>query len=557
MRFWWWAGLAALGAAGCWFALRGFWNDPALSVAKPVPAGHQEIAWLAPATGTDAWERLVAALQLLEQDWAKVHGGPDLRVNVSQAFLDLTADVPEIGLSFVGSPDKVLWIRWYKLSGEIGPDQWIGKLRDRGHAPLAILGGETTDRALQLARVLENQRSRWPGSAPVFLITTATAERYYLGEQPNAELGHESWPKLMQLYEGRTFRFCFTNSRMVNSVMDFLGDHPQVWVYRNAEPALFAGLVAQGCPLGSLAVLGGAGYLQAPNLFALDWLDDGYSTDLAEIFLRVFTHQNRADPNAGRRAEHNHVAYSVGDFFQPNASELLAVDLYLDNTTRFQDQPQLLVLPTGAHRARRFLRTLCRRAPEEIRKLVVATGDAITFNTIFRDRDVAWNIQDMPVPLVFFSHRSPIDESAGFGKKDLVLNQLTVTGTQDLLLYRDVSEAVLLAAWQGDRWVKDADLMIDRMRQLQWSRGRIFQIDPEKDRTVGPFFDVEGNRHPRTGEHVVWLQPALEGKRNLARATITVWRMTGQGSEQNWELAGPPLTVKYDRSEGAGLHGDN
>jgi hypothetical protein len=361
----------------------------------------------------------------------------------------------------------------------------------------------------------------------------------------------------MQIYNKRSFRFSFTNSHMVASVMDFLADYPQVWAYRNADPALFAGMVAQGCPLGNFSFLGAGGYLQAPYLFALDWLDDAYSKDLAEIFLRVYTSQYRADPDAGRRAEHNHVPYSVGDFSQPNPGELLAVDLYLSNTDRFQDQPQLLVLPTGAQRARRFLRTLCRRAPQEIRKLVVATGDAITFNTIYRDRDVAWNIQDMPVPLVFFSHRNPIDASAGFGQVDPSLGQVSLTGTQDLLLHRDLMEAVLLAAWKDNHWLDDADQMLERLRQTHWRKGRVRQPDENAaGAELRPFFDAEGNRHPRTGEHVVWLQPAYEGARNVARATVTVWRMQGDDPAMSWRLVGAPLKVQYDRSEGAGAHGD-
>src|SRR5262245_49644231 len=313
----WWL-LAALGLAVLvvgFFALRGFWSYPGLGESKAVPPGHQEIAWLAPATGNDAWERLVAALRLLEKDWAKVHGGPELRLRLDQAFLDLTADIPEIGLSFAGHSDKVLWIRWYKVSGEVDADQWIVKLKQRGTPPLAVIGGETTDRALQLARVLDKHGAGWSRSAPLFLITTATAERYVPDEQPNPELGHESWPKLLKIYDQRSFRFSFTNARMVEVVMDFLVDHPQAWAYRNGDPRLFAGIVAQTSPLGVLGSLGASGYLQTPYLFALDWLDDGYSTDLAENFLRVFLQQNRADPNAGRRAEHNHVPYSVGDFF--------------------------------------------------------------------------------------------------------------------------------------------------------------------------------------------------------------------------------------------------
>ena len=45
-------------------------------------AGHQEVAWFAPATSGDSWERLVAALKSLEKDWTTVHADlPPLKVS--------------------------------------------------------------------------------------------------------------------------------------------------------------------------------------------------------------------------------------------------------------------------------------------------------------------------------------------------------------------------------------------------------------------------------------------------------------------------------------------
>ena len=70
-----------------------------------------------------------------------------------------------------------------------------------------------------------------------------------------------------------------------------------------------------------------------------------------------------------------------------------------------------LVLPTQTVRMRRFLINLQRRSPAVARNLVVLNGDAISFDAIFRDRDVAWNILDVPYSLVFFSHRNPIDRA--------------------------------------------------------------------------------------------------------------------------------------------------
>src|SRR5207253_6398146 len=91
--------------------------------------------------------------------------------------------------------------------------------------------------------------------------------------------------------------------------------------------------------------------------------------------------------------------------------------------------------------ARRFLRALLRRDPVESRRFVVATGDAIAFNTVYQDRNIAWSIQDLPFALVFFCHRNPTDPKAGFpidGKvrpADVNGAVSEAPGTEDLLLY--------------------------------------------------------------------------------------------------------------------------
>src|SRR5207237_266637 len=64
---------------------------------KAVPAGSQEIAVLLPATSSEMWERLVAAIKSLEEDWPHVFPKErPLVADYDRAFLSLTADVPEI-----------------------------------------------------------------------------------------------------------------------------------------------------------------------------------------------------------------------------------------------------------------------------------------------------------------------------------------------------------------------------------------------------------------------------------------------------------------------------
>ena len=169
-----------VGVAG-FLTLRGlgFWRGSGLAHVRPVPAGDQEIAVLLPATNAEGWERFVSALQLLSEEWAEVHDDKQpLRIAIENAFLPRSADVPELALR-MGTSDRKLWIRWYKLSGLNDARRWLTQLHQRGTAPLAVIGGDVTDRALDLARALKELEPSWaPRTPPLLLITTATADRY-------------------------------------------------------------------------------------------------------------------------------------------------------------------------------------------------------------------------------------------------------------------------------------------------------------------------------------------------------------------------------------------
>src|SRR5262245_10300102 len=113
---------------------------PAAGQVKAVPAGDQEVALLAPATSSEAWERLVAAVRALEKDWPELfHQEPALVADYQSAFLSTTADVPEVSLR-LGKGGARLWIRWYKLSSESTTRTWVENLVRRS-PPLAIIGG--------------------------------------------------------------------------------------------------------------------------------------------------------------------------------------------------------------------------------------------------------------------------------------------------------------------------------------------------------------------------------------------------------------------------------
>jgi hypothetical protein len=521
-----------------------------LSEVKPVAPGDQEIAWIAAATSSDTWERLVAALRNLEETWARIHPTRHvLRVDYHRAFLDLTADTPEIALSVDGPQPGRLWLRWYKVSSEAHAGTWVKKLSERATPPLAVIGGDTSDHALAVGRTLRDFRERWHGPPPLFLITTATADRYDQGESPDPDLARSNWPKLMHVYKDRSYRFSFTNTRMAEALMDFAQNHLGTDIH--LEPAIVATAAAGPSPWQDLAMLAAVGRFQSYSLYTLSWNDDRYSLDLSDRCVKVFmdTFGTDAGATGPARIISDKVDYSVGDYYQPNPSEAYAVDRFLDSV-QGPYRRQLLVLPTGAQPARRFLRTLVRRAPLDARKLIVLTGDSVSFNTIYRDRDIAWNVLEMPVPLVLFSHRNPIDELAGFRPEADADHPAATTGTQDLLLHRDLMEAVIEAAFQGGQLLKDADELKRRFRETRWKKGRVFVTDhPEGAEGGGvPFFDDDGDRHSRTGEHIVLLRPKLEGDRTLPEAEITVWRMRSDDATSGWrQIRDKPLHATYER----------
>src|SRR5262249_17892326 len=151
------------------------------------------------------------------------------------------------------------------------------------------------------------------------------------------------------------------------------------------------------------------------------------------------------------------------------------------------------ILPAIPQPARRFLRGLARTDPVLAGRFVVATGDGIDFNTIYRDRNLAWPIQDIPCDLVFFCHRNPTDPSA-FREDQPEDNQAppdpnerTTTGTQDLLLYRDIVETVVTAAVKEDGWLERPDDLCWRLAEASLPSG-------------GPRFKPDGNQHGRAGE---------------------------------------------------------
>jgi hypothetical protein len=511
--------------AGGYFTLRAlgiFTNTP---MVKAVPRGDQEIAYIQTAVNGAGWERYVTGLRRLKQEL------PDLVIDESNAFPEQTAEVPELSLGFKGSPAK-LWIRWYKVSSEAGIRDWVQELAGRDPPPLAITGLGSSDRARELAEVLREPH-HWHGDAPLLLLDTATADEIY---EQDPSTGHAVHASLMSLYPGRTFRFCFSNKQMAEAMRDFVWSHPDIWYINSVLPSL-AGvpMAAGGDVWGSLSPLTLGGRLSLPDVRVMEWSDDPYSTDLGLQF-------RRAQDQPGFPAssvESYTLNYSVGCYYWPNRPEAKGIEKVLQDKAT-PDQRLLLVLPTGEKPARRVLHGLATAAPDDVRDVVALTGDAISFNVIYRDRNVAWNIQDMPVPLILFCHQNPVDWPEETGKSRGAAPR-SASGTDDELLNADIARLLIQAAFKkeggSERLVTGADELAARLGEARLGDA------------PAPFFSADGNRMGGSGEYIVCLKPTFRGGQVLPRATIEVWsRKPGAV----WEPVGKPLAVEYDASRGGG-----
>jgi hypothetical protein len=446
---------------------------------SPVPTGDYEIAWINTTTNPQTWERLVAAVFQIRREF------PAVQVDDSRAFLDQTAAVPEVVLSVPGRQDKIR-LRWYKLSSEVGNREWVRALATRNPPPLAFMGGGSSDRAIELAQAL-NEQTEWKGGTrPLLFITTATANTV-------ADPVTDHPVSLIQLYPKRTFRGCFTNEAMARAVVDF------VWQARkDLRP-------------GPLGESGGPDH-PAARAYVMAWQDDPYSVDLADQFVARIQEQDSKEVKVHPLLDR--IAYSVGTFTDPNPPEREVMDRILPDIASHPNDRALLVLPAVTQPARRIIRAFAADSPLIGQRLVAVTGDGVSFNMLYRDGDVAWPVQELSVPLVFFAHQNPVAWTTGDGPADTA-SLHPPTATDDVLLFADIIRLIAKAVYMGEK-VTDADKLAAKLRAA----------DP-------PFFTPDGERRTGEGEYIVVLRPQFgEGGRVSPQAAYEVYtRQKGQ-----WKL---------------------
>jgi len=503
----------ALAGAGLYLVILG--PEATLTHITPVrvAAGDQEIAWLHPATNATTWERFVAGLQQI----------PDVQLDESAAFPEDSITPPAVAIIRPGYPGK-LWIRWYKLTGLRTTEVWVKDLCQRTPPPLAIVGGGNSERARELAlqlaaqrRLVEEESTRKAKAStvpktvklsrlPVLLITSATADQVLHPEFGSVDL--------MFIYTDRSFRFCFTNRQMAEAICDFARVH----------------LVHEQ----SLQIT-------SSQISLLSWQDDPYSGDLAQQFAENWMIPTTANPVP--RVWSQRIAHSVGGLSQPNRPEQDAIASLLKNaggdaaTVRGRE---LLVVPGAVAPVRRILRGLLRTDPNERFFWVATAGDAIDWNTIYRDRRLSWPITDVPFPLLLFMHRNPVDRHLSHGHGFLPEENGHLgnpTGTDDLLLYRDIGQALVRASFQEvnvpDGSAESSALHVER-KLIGDPDQLIYHLRQERDELGFSIFDALGNRSGKGGEYLTLLRPLYNDLQQLPQARIEVYNRNP--ATQQWRL---------------------
>lgn len=533
--------VAALTGVAVWLVLRPE-ATTGRAVPLPLPEGDQELVWLYPATNAANWQRLVTAAGRAASRLNAERPEFGLTVEESAAFPAQSTAVPELVFMTAGCPAR-LRLRWYKLTSDRNTPNWIDALLRRQPPPLAILGGGSSDLAIEMLQGLQTRTAELHTDAPLAVLTMATADE-------SRGAGGTSVP-LHQLYQGKTFRFCFTNRQMARAVTAFL------WTQDDLRP-------------------------DSDPAYLTFWEDDPYSVDLADRFyealrlpatsavVREWAWLGNFSVTGGLPISGDSVAagrfrlaltplpqripYSIGGFSRPNRwEEDAAHELVEQLAQRPWQQHPLLVLPATSQPARRFLHGLQRSSPRLPGRFIVATGDAIALNTVYRDRELTWPIQDLPYSLVFFCHRNPVDAQAGFvaegeGGQATDPNQgAASTGTEDLLLYLDCVAGLVQAAYHDGQLCSKPDVLAERLRRATINETGGVCFDASKTEHGRPLFDDFGNRRNGTGEHVVCLRPVIEGGTVAPRATIEVWSwQCGHDMHDRWLLARPPLPVSYE-----------
>lgn len=446
---------------------------------ESVPAGSHEIAWLAPSNSSVAWQRFIEAVLYFSSS----NCGQDLSIDWQDAFPSNPKSIPAI--KFTWKSRALLW-RWYRTEDDY---EIAGKLISRKPQPIAIIGGASTEAAKKLAHAISKSGSSNQLDKPVLLLTTASAN--YLSSnngKPNER------KKLMDLNKGLTFRFGFSNHQMVALIFDFLKQQ-STW----------------------------SGPLPAP--WIMRWADDPYATDLEEAIESAWKTIPDNEKLPKEFPQIISIQSSVGGLQRPNSDELLAASSFASRAiVNSNAEGNWLALCGQLFPSRRLLKTLAQITDSRLQGFTVIAGDTIGFNTIYRDWEELWPVKDLPFSVVFFCHQNPVSSEFGFKPSPTADEKNLASGTDDLLLNRDLIQT-LTEAWRNIGEADNSATLAGVIRDIKYL--------PDGPR-LGPIeakfcslFDIDGNRNSGSGEHIVTLSPTRLPRDMRKGGQVEVWSTKG------------------------------
>ncbi|WP_152053596.1 ABC transporter substrate-binding protein [Tautonia marina] len=279
-------------------------------------------------------------------DWAEFRAG----VFVCQRRGLLGEVVEDLNTITFRTPEHGREVRlsWFEGGGVVTTRDRVNRLIDRPIAPMAFIGSSNTVLTAGLAEALhdavDHRRGAGQRPDPVLLVPWATTVRV---DRPGAA----SLP-LLDLYPGRTFRFCPNNRQEAELVSRVVSDQ-------------------EGEPVGAVLMVDG---------------NDPYSRDLAEGFERAI---DLVAPEAKvliRRLDLSSPGL-VGSDDRPGPAELEEADLIWRFVAEAPGEgPVWAVLPLQGSPTRRMIRALVDRSgpigPGVLGRLHVLCGDGIGRTTL-------------------------------------------------------------------------------------------------------------------------------------------------------------------------------
>ena len=133
-------------------------------------------------------------------------------------------------------------------------------------------------------------------------------------------------------------------------------------------------------------------------------------------------------------------------------------------------------------------------------------------------------------------HRNPVDQQLSVTRSFIPevdsKDPAQPTGTDDLLLYRDIGHS-LIQSFDGSLSIANAQIKLKQ------------SLLAERDAQGQPLFDENGNRRGRGGEFITLLQPLYHNLQVLPRSKIEVFER--QTENQSWKPV-ISLEASYDTS---------